>query len=245
MNNEIEHCLDLLHGHKFDDLDRFLCKTQSEFEHGNISEIKLTEIFSTFCSTEAWLEPVLKAYIDHSPNSYTSNLAYGIYCIEYGWTKRGYDFADKLSENQITGFASYLQVANEHLRLSLMLTEKPILSYVQLMIIAMGIGEQTEGDKLRFYQSALECQPDCLGIRKQFLRTLRPQWGGSFEEMSDYVSDTQHLILSPSNYSLFLASKHFIDAHYYYVIEPQMFQMVIAVIKGGMRSGLARVQSLF
>lgn len=244
MSKSTEKCEELFRGHRFAELDQFLEQTQSAYEHGKISELALTEIFNVFCSVDASFEPGLEEYIQVFPNSYSANLAYGIYCIEYGWTKRGYDFADKLNDEQIKGFLSYLQIADQHLRRSVALTTKPILSYVQLMIIAMGIGEQEDGDKEKFYRAALACAPDCLGIRKQFLRTLRPQWGGSFKEMYAFIKNKEHSILSRSNYSLFIASKHFIDAHYYFVIERRMINVLFAVIKGCFRHGLARTQAI-
>ncbi|WP_374518998.1 DUF4034 domain-containing protein [Undibacterium squillarum] len=244
MSTHIEKCKILFRGQRFSELDQFLETMQSGYEQGNISELVLTETFNVFCSVDPSYETKLEAYLLVYPNSYSANLAYGIYCIEYGWTKRGYDFADKLSETQIRGFIAYLQLADEHLRRSLQHAKKPILSYVQLMIIAMGIGEQQDGDKLNFYRAGLECAPDCLGVRKQYLRTLRVQWGGSFKEMSDFVSDKEHTKLSRQNYSQFIASKHFIDAHYYFVIERHTPYLLVALVKGLFRLTHAKILSL-
>ena len=238
-------CIELLRARKFDQLDQILQTAQQNFEKGSFSETQLTKLFGNFCSVDESLLPLLDDYLAKFPSSYASHLALGIYYVEYGWSKRGYDFAEKLNGEQIYGFMEFLGHANVHLTRSVELTKTPILSLVQLMIIAMGIGEQDQGDKRKFYQAALDCYPPCLGIRKQYLRTLRPQWGGSLVEMDAFTADPQHNILPKHLYLEFVASKYFIEFHYHLVIDKNIAKALWALLKGGCTKLLATIVSLF
>ncbi len=183
-----------------------------------------------FCSVDESLCAPIDEYVLRYSGSYSARLAHGIFYIEYGWTKRSYAFASELSEHQIHGFVECLNLAHESLAISLGLTRNPVLSYVQLLIIAMGLGEEKVVEQ-NLYCKALELSPESLLIRKQYLRNLRPQWGGSLEEMRKFSAKSQHKILSNADYVELIASKYYILNHYYMAVDTHVLRSIFEFIR--------------
>lgn len=231
MQNQVGNILDHLRAYQFDELNQILNDTQLDFEEGKITEEQLHQLFSTFCICDESICAPLDEYVLRYPSSYSARLAHGIFYVEYGWSKRSYAFANELSEGQIHGFVNCLNLAQESLTVSLGLTRKPILSYVQLLIIAMGLGEEKFVEK-NLYHQALESGPKSVLIRKQYLRNLRPQWGGSLEEMQNFSARSRHEALSTADYLELIASKYFILNHYYMVIDTQALRSIFEFIRG-------------
>lgn len=221
MQNRAENLLTHLRAYQFFELDQILNNTQLDFEEGKITEAQLNQTFSAFCSEDESLCAPLDEFVLRYPSSFAARLAYGIFYIEYGWTKRGYAFASELSEHQVHGFVDCLKLAHESLTVSLGLTRSPLLSYVQLLIIAMGLGEEKIVEQT-LYQKALKASPKSLLVRKQYLRNLRPQWGGSLEEMRKFTTRSRHEVLLKSDYVELIASKYYILNHYYMAVDTQI-----------------------
>jgi TPR repeat protein len=152
------------------------------------------------------MEPELDGWIKAYPKSYAARLARGIYFVEEAWRKRGVKMGNKTSEAQFAGFRRYLQKSHDELTAALALYSRPVDSYRYLIRVDKGMS----GDEARsLLDKALQLDPAALDPRLEYMYSIQPRWGGSVEEMEDFLQETLRSPMTAEN------KRHFQGKHYY------------------------------
>jgi len=186
----------MLHDGRFEELDRRFSKIQAGYKSGEITDVELRAAFQAFYSTEAALEPRYGAWVAKYPKSYVAHLAFGIYSKKLGEASRGGDTIDKTSESQLAGMEAAFKTAMREFQVSASLDSRPLLSYVYEMSIANYLGD--DRSMRENFALALKADPGNVIARQRFMVHLEPIWGGSDEQMADFLDASRKSGLSPA-----------------------------------------------
>jgi TPR repeat protein len=172
---------------KFDELQEQFSQVQADYRRGAIDDERLLDAFRVFYVTDPTLEPSFSLWVHRQPKSYAAYLARGIYRKYLGLEQRGGKFISETSETQLRGMQLQFQKAMQDLRKSMELDDKPLLSYLHAMDIAKHFGDaQAERELL---DAAAKVDPRNVIVRRKYLLTLETRWGGSPQQMRDFIAE--------------------------------------------------------
>ena len=186
--------LALVTSDQFDVLDQRFSTVQQAYEEGRITDEELVVPFRAFYATDASLESHYEAWISHSPKSYVAHLARGIYYKFVGLESRGHEFFAKTSPEQIQGMEAAFEKGRAEFAVSLDLSPRPQLTYLHSMDLAAADGTAEEKRSLLDHSIAID--PQVFMTRLKYMSYLLPRWGGSVEEMKDFLRDCRKAGLS-------------------------------------------------
>jgi len=129
--------LSLLRQKRFEILESKMSGFQHSYELRAISDERLLHEFRAFYDTDPKLDAQYTAWIAAFPDSYAALLARGIYYRSMGQEARGDRFISETSKKQLDLMSMYLEKAMRDYDRSLMLTEKPLISYHAILGVAM------------------------------------------------------------------------------------------------------------
>lgn len=194
----------LLRAKEFMQLNQLYDGYQRQYEQGRINDRDLTLFYQAFYQTSSDLESLLTEWIITYPDSYPARLARGIYYRKVGEEKRGGKYVGLTPRKNMADLATYLNLANQDLQISLKLTQRPIVTLLHLANTAMFSGDKEAN--LTWLKYANQIDPINYGIRRRYLLSLTPRWGGSYEEMWKYLEvcrkqqlSTEYLRIFESN----------------------------------------------
>ncbi len=173
-------------GGNFDQLEHAFDGHLADYASGKITDEELSRKFSIF--SKGANEAQYRAWIDRYPRSYAARLARGISRIGEAWNRRGTGYRSETSDEQYKEFAAELREAQSDLRASLNLSEKPVLSYSELIKIEMGFGH---GADRKLLDAALALDPKAVAPRDAYFFALTPKWGGSLEAMTSFMDECE------------------------------------------------------
>src|SRR5688572_1307077 len=198
----------LLRTAQFSRLNQLYEDLQRQYETGLINDRDLTLQYQAFYDTSPENEPFLNQWVEKSPTSYPARLARGIYYASVGKERRGSNFIRSTPPEKIRELHRYLDLSNRDVVDSLPLTAKPIVSVLQLLKSS----KHRDGEKANrsWLQYGNRIDPKNYGIRRQYMRTLTPRWGGSYDEMWTFLKECQDARL-PSEYLRAFESVIYLD----------------------------------
>src|SRR5580692_8070726 len=100
--------LTMLTGSQFSELDSRFGAVQSAYKSRTISDEDLRAAFRVFYVADPGLESQYLAWLRHSPKSYVAHLAAGIYYKKIGQDRRGGDYANVTSDENMAGMEEAL-----------------------------------------------------------------------------------------------------------------------------------------
>lgn len=180
--------LSILKNKEYKSLDATLEAYQKVFEEDYLKEGELVSTYVAFYTSDPSIEAYLNEWIEKIPDSYSARLARGIYYTRMGWLKRGAKFIDKTSEKQIEGMKQFFSKAVIDLEAALKINPKTIAAYCYLINIEMALGNSDS--KKVLLDNALQINPYSFAVRRYYIYSLYPKWGGSFEEMYKFVDES-------------------------------------------------------
>ena len=186
--------MSLLSNRRYSELDGRLALTQQAYERGAINDEQLREVFRSFYFTTPSLASNFDEWILQFPHSYVAHLARGIYYKKIGQELRGDRGASETSSEQFQGMEQALAKASADLNLSLSLDSKPLLSYVHQLTIAQLVGRTAEERAILDRSIALD--KNNYVVRYAFMGALQTRWGGSPEQMQDFMEKCREAHLS-------------------------------------------------
>jgi hypothetical protein len=174
----------LLKQSQFALLDKELAEVQKSYEAGKIDDISLQESFS-FSGGEAdpALEEKYNAWVKAYPQSYAARQARAMYLYRVGFHARGYKYARETSAQEMAGLRLYMQRAFEDCNAAVAMTQKPLLSYNTLILIAKVNGVSLEVKK-QLLEKANSMDPKNYIVRYSYMDSVQTRWGGSLDEMA-------------------------------------------------------------
>ena len=171
--------LALLNAGNFAELDARFSAVQADYRNSVISDLKLRDAFSIFCSTDASLQTKYDAWITKFPSSYVAHLARGIYYKKVGEKRRGGNFIAETTNDQLQGMDAAFAIAIQDLKTSATLDKRPLLTYLNEMSIALYEGDAPEIRALLVQSPRVD--PQNVIVRHNYMGTLKPRWGGSVQ----------------------------------------------------------------
>ena len=191
--------LPLLQEREFEALESATRQVQKRFENGTLSEIQLRNIYRQFYNLD---EPTLarvEAWKNAIPRSYAAHLILGVHFKRKAGDVRGGKYIIQTPPDKIQSMQQFNEIAFSELNHSLDLADKPFLSVFQLLEIS-----KTRGDKelsRGLVIAANKMLPSNTLARNRFMMSLTPRWGGSYEEMKQFITQSKTEEVSPSGIS--------------------------------------------
>jgi len=176
----------LLKARRFAELDARMSAVQSEWKKGHIDERELKDSFAPFFDPDPTLAPLYEAWIKAMPKSYVARLAQGDFEVVRGREARGGKYADETSESQFRGLNAANARGRKALHASLLLDDRPLLSYYMLIDLAR---YDHEDDARSLLDKGLKLDPHGYILRLRYMSTLETRWGGSLREMKAFLRE--------------------------------------------------------
>lgn len=179
----------LLRAGQFAQLDQRYETFQQQYEHGQMTDRDLTLQYQAFYDTSPRNETYLNQWVTKNPKSYPARLARGIYYLKVGEEKRGGTWVQDTPPKNMVELSRFLDLSNADLVDSLPLTPKPIVSLLTLVKSSMH-RDGKQGNRM-WLEYANRVDPKNYGVRRRYMETLTPRWGGSYEEMWRFLKECQ------------------------------------------------------
>lgn len=177
-------------------LDQYYSAQQRDYEAGRESDQDLyrnfRELYEDSVDNAAYFDRWVGAY----PQSYAALLARGTYEYRMAWAARGEKYLRDTPAPQIDSMMNWLRRARPDLTASLGLTAKPYLSALYLLNVSMLQG--TAAERQRWYALGTSLDPGNTLVRYRYMFSLRPRWGGSYQQMEAFLGECQQQHLPPA-----------------------------------------------
>ena len=177
----------LLESNQFEVLNQRYGDIQAAYRNGEISEENLLAAFRTFYDPDFQLGKNFEVWVMFYPKSYVAHLARGIYWKYVGMERRGTNFASETSDDQFEAMHAANRIAALEFETSLSLETKPLLSYHHAIDIATDDGDHRRERAL--LDKAIALDPATLIVRMKYMGALRTRWGGSVEQMKEFLAE--------------------------------------------------------
>jgi hypothetical protein len=200
--------INLLRTAQFTRLNQLYEDLQKQYEDGVINDRDLTLQYQAFYDTSPENEILLNQWVEKGPKSYPARLARGIYYASIGEQRRGSDYIQNTPTGKILDLHRYLDLSNRDVADSLPLTKKPIVSILQRLKSSKHRDGKQANRLLLDYANRID--PNNYGVRRQYMISLTPRWGGSYDEMWAFLNECQDQHL-PIEYLKVLEARIYLD----------------------------------
>jgi hypothetical protein len=180
--------LSLLKAGEFEHLESATRELQQRFETGAASEIELHNTYKQFYTLNRDALANLDEWKSRIPDSYAAHLIRGAYYRRIAGDLRGGKYTNETPKENLEAMHRYFDLAEVDLAKSLQLTEKPFLSVLHLLNITMHRGTKHQSHAL--FLAGERILPHNTLIRNRYFTTLEPRWGGSYDEMHDFINQS-------------------------------------------------------
>lgn len=176
---------DLFEKMDFETLTARLEEYQSMFEEDFRYEYHVYDAFQAFDTTNPTYEILLDAWLKAAPNSFAPHMARATHYRELGSSSRGAKWAKDTSESQFVGMRHYYQMAEQEALEVLKINPNVVRAATLLMNIRMNFSDHEALAVLEDHAST--ASPYAYIFRANYMLSLLPRWGGSYNAMDDYV----------------------------------------------------------
>ena len=132
----------------------------------------------------------LDTWVEREQSSVIPPLLRAQFNHDLAWAARGSGYADTVNEAEAAAYARHLRAA--HADLDAASARDPAVPTLHLVALRIA---RSQGDSTGFraaYNRAVELFPDYYAPYEEMLNTVQPKWGGSFEQMVDFVQEVAH-----------------------------------------------------
>jgi len=185
--------LALLKSGKYAELDTHYASVQKRYETGALHDEELYTEFRALYEDAAANEPYFSAWVEAFPKSYVARLARGTYYYRMAWFVRGEKSIRETPPGQLQQMQRYAALARPDLVASFEMTRKPYLTALYMLNLTTLAGSKEERQK--WFEIGTRIDPQNLFVRQRWMFGLQPRWGGSYEQMAEFLADCerQHL----------------------------------------------------
>lgn len=225
--------LNLLRTTQFSKLDQHYVDLQQQYETGLINDRDLTLQYQAFYDTSPETEAFLNQWVNENPKSYPARLARGIYYASVGEAHRGSDVVRNTPSAKLLELHRFLDMSNRDIVDSLPLTKRPIVSVLQLLKSS----KHRDGKQANrmWVEYANRIDPKNYGPRRQYMISLTPRWGGSYDEMWLFLRECQAQQI-PREYLKVLESRIYLDQAQMEQHQPEkglvLYRKVVTLLDG-------------
>ncbi len=189
--------LSLLRDKKYAALDDMLNDRHTRMLKGEFQDRSLASLTNFTDSADPALEPLLDEWVRTSQGGFMAQLVRGKYHGAVAWKKRGSEFSEKTSQDQIAAMLESYKKASADIAASKQKNPRSVLPYPVLMQIAAAVGEGAE--VFDILMRANEVAPNNYVARRMAIGRFSPRWGGSFEAMDKILIQAKSSQLSSSD----------------------------------------------
>jgi tetratricopeptide (TPR) repeat protein len=179
----------LLQRDDFQHLEQYFSGVQSRFRGDQASAEELRNAFRAFYPTDRSLAPKYDAWVSKYPKSYAARVARGIYYKKIGYEERGSEYISKTSEIQNAKMDQAMRMAISDFGESIKMDPKPFLSYFHMIDITSSYAGTAYTRKM--YDQAIRLAPEFVDVRRKYMQSLEDKWGGSLEQMKEFLSECE------------------------------------------------------
>jgi hypothetical protein len=185
--------LGLLKSRKYAELEAYYSNVQKRYETGALNDEQLYTEFRALYEDAAANERYFTAWAKLFPQSYPARLARGAYYYRMAWFVRGEKLISETPPDQIQEMQRYAALARPDLLASFEMTHKPYLTALYMLNLTILVGPLEERQK--WFEIGTQMDPENLFVRQRWMFSLQPRWGGSYEQMNEFLADCkrQHL----------------------------------------------------
>jgi tetratricopeptide (TPR) repeat protein len=139
------------------------------------------------------IEETLNNWVKQYPNDPFGFLARGVFRHNLAGKKRGYKWINETTKEQVNGFLYYTELAIQDLQKVIELRPKTQSAYWYLIELE---NARTGSSILvsEYFKKGEKLNPFSYVLRRHYLMSLRPRWGGSYEKMNLFISQTKRFI---------------------------------------------------
>jgi tetratricopeptide (TPR) repeat protein len=178
----------LLQRRKFKELNSQVERLQAEFEADPRREDWPNDAAEALGTAESQLLPLLDAWVAASPDSFAPFLARGTHWVRAAYARRGSKWAGETPSEDFASMEEALPKAAADLERALLIRPKLIAAmreHLNLNLLSAG-GHRKNSEVIA---RALDICPSCFQIRVTYLHTLKPRWGGSYDQMRRFIQE--------------------------------------------------------
>jgi tetratricopeptide (TPR) repeat protein len=173
----------------FAGLTAAIAKSQAATEAGAIP-LQVWRDMDVFYGDDLDKEKVLNDWVQSDPDNWIPYAARAEFLVAEGWRARGDNYSIDTTEKQFAGMREAFTAAEKDLVKTLALKPAFTGTYDNYLELARhGEGGLTEAQIIAL---AAEQGVSDYYLRYQYIQTLQPKWGGSFEEIRHYALESQH-----------------------------------------------------
>jgi tetratricopeptide (TPR) repeat protein len=178
----------------FRELEQRFAIIQTAYDKGAITDEDLRAAFRVFYSTNADLEVRYDGWVSLFPRSYVAHLARAIYYVRIGNAERGVQSVDQTAAKQLEAAETSFNKATAEIATSIALEPKPLLSFVNAILVARKRGDTSEAR--RWVDRANEVDPGNYIARAAYMTAIETRWGGSQQMMQEFLEQCRAAKLS-------------------------------------------------
>ncbi|MEW9572764.1 hypothetical protein ABQJ54_13480 [Rhodanobacter sp. Si-c] len=181
---------------KLDELDGYLARGDTKglrvrldgylarhYAKGALGE-DIDVVFEQFDASER-SDNLSRSWLQSAPNDPYANLARADYLLQRAWKARGKQYVADTSVGNLENMQAQVDQAIPLFDKASKLEPRLLPAYVGLMEAAMLTGRDELGEAA--FAAAEKQDPACLYLIRQRMQSLRPRWGGSYEQLAAYM----------------------------------------------------------
>lgn len=181
---------ELLYKKQYKKLNKFLNDLQKKAKENIAYETKSYAAFKAFEFSDNSFEQEIDLWVKQTPNNYQPYLARAFYYFDEAWEARGKKWASETKENQFKQMKLYFDKATLDLEKTLELIDNSTIPYYLQLRISNTLGDHQEYEILK---KGLKVDDRSYQLRKMYLLSITPRWGGSFTKMQKYIKQIRPL----------------------------------------------------
>ncbi|WP_299880819.1 tetratricopeptide repeat protein [uncultured Cocleimonas sp.] len=182
----------LLKQKEFVKLNKILSKLDQSFKKDIKNEGELFMAYESFFIKKESFESLFDNWVKATPDSYIPYAARAKYRYAMSWKARGNNYSFSTPEKQKYEMGQYLKKAANDLNTGLDLNDDSIVLYEILMRVVKSQGSNEDAKAV--LKKALTLYPATYNLRNIYLASLTPRWGGSYQEMQNFINETAQFV---------------------------------------------------
>lgn len=182
----------LLESGKFAELDAEMSAYQTAYREGRMGDEQASKAFIALKTNNPELRAAYDKWVADHPSSYAARLARGYYLMSLGYVARGGAYARETPRARLDDMRKLFGDAMADLEASLNLDPRPTLSFGTMIAITQGAVELPRA--AGYLERAVAMDTNVYTARIAYLHSLRPEWGGSLEQMQAFIAQSERAL---------------------------------------------------
>ncbi len=179
----------LLKQRQFSELDLLMNQSLDAYKLDTNMENDAATAFDSLSVREPNISHLFDEWIQAFPKSAAARFARGRYRYEIAWMTRGGRWISEVPQEKISGMETAIAQSIDDFRRACELDPKQALfsRYLIQAYMTVGKGSDIGKELLR----AITLDPQVKGARYAYMRSLYPEWGGSYLQMEAFLTETK------------------------------------------------------